>query len=96
MLGTEMQQAKIIVETLRREGIDANLSDEVDVDGQPSIDVGPKGLDPARMNLGETGICFRLWEINDPKNKALFAARKFHEIVESRPPDWKAYRRRPR
>lgn len=70
---------------LRREGFDARG----DVyNGQVGIIVGPGGLDPKRMPPDEIGIFFPLWELNHESNRPLIEARRFHEIVESRPENW--------
>lgn len=73
------------VKQLRNEGFDVRG----DVyNGQVGIIIGPKGLDPKRMPPDEIGIFFPLWELNHESNRPLVEARRFHEIVESRPQDW--------
>ena len=78
-------------DVLRNEGFAAKGSMFI---GQCGLDVGPKGLDPNRMpkpgSDGKTisALFFPLWELNHRPNRRLVNARKFHDIEESRPPDW--------
>lgn len=85
-----MDQEKVFAQQLEREGFDARGDL---FNGQIGVIVGPKGLDLTRMPPGEIGIFLPLWEINAPENQALIAERKFQDIFENRPPDWKPYRR---
>src|ERR1017187_4595582 len=72
---------------LRSEGFDARRI--VLFDEQIGLMVGPKGLDPQRMPPGEEMLFFPLWELNYEANRPLVAARRFHEIVEHRPPEYR-------
>lgn len=73
------------VKDLKNEGFDAR-SDLFN--GQVGLIVGPKGLEPERMNPGEAALFFPLWELNYEANRPLVAARRFHDIVKNRPSDW--------
>jgi hypothetical protein len=84
-----MDQEERFALQLQREGFEAGVQLW---NGQIGIAVGPKGLHRRRMPPNVAGIFLPLWEINAPENRALIAGRKFQEIFESRPPDWKPYR----
>jgi hypothetical protein len=74
------------VARLRGEGFDARTDL---FNGQVGLIVGPKGLDPKRMPPDTSGLFFPLWELNYRANREFVEARRFHDIFESRPPDWK-------
>jgi hypothetical protein len=75
----------VFVNELRGEGFDA--AGDVH-NGQVGIIVGPRGLDRKRMPENEIGIFFPLWELNYEGSRPLVEARRFHDLVESRPRDW--------
>lgn len=88
-----MNQLGALVAELRSEGFDART----DIfDGQVGLIVGPNGLDPKRLPPQTAGLFFPLWELNYTANRVLVEARQFHNIFESRPPDWKFNRPYPR
>jgi hypothetical protein len=82
----QMNDLGTLVAHLRREGFDARTDL---FNGQVGLIVGPNGLDPKRMPPETAGLFFPLRELNSVPNRALVEARKFHEIFENRPPDWK-------
>lgn len=81
-----MKDLGTLVARLRGEGFDARTDL---FNGQVGLIVGPNGLDPKRMPPDTAGLFFPLWELNYVPNRALVEARKFHEIFEHRPTDWK-------
>jgi hypothetical protein len=74
------------VAVLRSEGFDARNDL---FNGQVGLIVGPKGLDSKRMPSDIVAFFFPLWELNYVPNRPLVEGRKFHDIFESRPSDWK-------
>lgn len=81
-----MNDLEAFVAQLRREGFDARTDL---FNGQVGLIVGPHGLDPKRMPPDTAGLFFPLWELNYTGNRPLVEARKFHEIFENRPSDWR-------
>jgi len=75
-----------LVTELRSEGLDARADL---FNGQVGLIIGPKGLDPSRLPPETAGLFFPLWELNFTPNRPFVQARKFHEIFESRPNDWR-------
>lgn len=71
---------------LRSEGFEA----QGDLyNGWPGLLIGPKGLDSERVPSGLKALFFPLWELNTPANRSLVAARRFHDLYDNRPADWK-------
>ncbi len=84
-----MDDLGLFVARLRSEGFDARTDL---FNGQVGLIVGPNGLDPRRMPPDTAGLFFPLWELNYTANRGLVDARRFHDIFENRPSDWKVNR----
>lgn len=71
---------------LRSEGFDARADL---YNGQLGLIVGPKGLDRRRIPPETAGLFFPLWELNHNSNRLLVETRRFHDLAEHRPKEWK-------